>query len=323
MYHKFAKFLPGRMRRGCKDLLVYCGIGIDPDRFLGSVMLIGLGVALAVALNLATLFAYGTDTVLFAFIVSFLAFEIGVYMWLVFRADGKGRFVENILPDVMLLMSMNIRSGMTTDSALLMSAKPEFGPFEKELNKAGKEVFAGKEIKYALLEMTQRIKSKVFERTVRLLIEGIESGGELSNLLKQTAEELQGLRLMKNEVHANVLMYAIFIFFAAGIGAPLLFGISTYLVGTISQQFTALQVADLAQQPVSLGITVATDFLVTFAIISLIITSVFAGLIIGIIKNGEEKTGIKFIPILMIISLAVFFIVRIFVSTAFPITPFY
>jgi len=169
--------------------------------------------------------------------------------------------VENILPDVLLLMAMNIRSGMTTDRALIVTARPEFGLLEKELNRAGKQVLAGKEIKYALLEMTQHIRSKTLESTVRMIIEGIDSGGELSSLLQQTADEIQNSKIVQGEVKANVLMYAIFIFFAAGIGAPLLFGISTYIVSNISQQFAAFHVSGVGQQAVKAAF-VAPGFII-------------------------------------------------------------
>jgi len=212
---------------------------------------------------------------------------------------------------------MNIKSGMTTDRALIMTARPEFGPLKKELANAGKEILAGKPIKHALLGITYHIKSKVLDRTIHLIIEGIESGGELSNLLQQTAEEIQSTKLIQDEIRANVLMYSIFIFFAAGIGAPLLFGISTHLVGTIGQQFSTFQIAGLEQQPITTSIQIKPEFLVTFALLSLTITSLFGGLIIGIVKGGNEKMGVKFIPVLLIISLFVFFAVRAVLGSIF------
>src|SRR3989304_4811849 len=112
-------------------------------------------------------------------------------------------------------------------------------------------------------------------------------------------------------------MYAIFIFFAAGVGAPLLFGISTYLVGSINSQFSVFQTTG-AEQPASLALQISPGFLVNFALIALAVTSFFGGLIIGIVKGGEEKSGLKYIPMLIIISYFVFFGVRAAVSQIFP-----
>jgi flagellar protein FlaJ len=214
---------------------------------------------------------------------------------------------------------MNIKSGMTTDRAFILSARPEFGPLQRELSRAGKEILAGNEIRYALLGMTTRIKSQLFERTIRLILEGIESGGELSSLLQQTAEDIQTTRLVTNEVRSNVLMYAIFIFFAVGFGAPLLFGISTYLVSQISTQFSTFQVVGPTGEAAAAGLKIAPGFLVTFALVALTVSSFFGGLIIGIVKGGSERNGFKFIPLLIVVSFVVFFIVRTTVSTIFPV----
>jgi flagellar protein FlaJ len=248
----------------------------------------------------------------------FLVYEALFYALLALRADGKGRAVEAVLPDALLLMSMNIKSGMTTDRALIMSALTEFGPLEKELNRAGKQLLAGKEIRDALLDITTRIKSKQLDRTIRLIIEGVESGGELSNLLLQTAEDIQNTKLVQNEVKANVMMYMIFIFFAAGIGAPLLFGISTYLVGALSQQFATFQTTG-ASSFVGAGTTrIDPGFLLLFAITSLSMTSFFGSMMMGIIKGGTEKDGLKMIPVMLVVSLSVFFFVRSIVAGILP-----
>lgn len=317
MFEYLGKIYPSPLRRRYKTLMKYCDIDMNPDRFIGMVVTLGLVTSFIVFVGLAIFLSYPINLLFILFLLSFALVEIIGYLWLLLRADAKGKLVEDILPDALLLMSMNIKSGMTTDRALVMSARYEFGPLAKELGRAGKQILAGKEIRYALIDMTTRIKSPLFDRTMRLIVEGIESGGELSSLLRQTAEDIQNTKLVSSEVRSNLLMYAIFIFFAIGFGSPLLFGISTYLVGSIGSQFSAIQMSETSQFSMGL-MNVKPDFLVTFALIELAITSIFGGLIIGVIKGGNEKTGIKFIPILIAISFTVFFIVRTAVSSVFP-----
>jgi archaeal flagellar protein FlaJ len=317
MFRYLSKLFPGRVRKSYKNLLRYCDIDVDHEKFVGILVFIGLVVAAVVSINLVLIFSFvPINWFAIVFVLSYLLSHVIAYTMLVLKADGKGRFVENILPDALLLMAMNIKSGMTTDRALILAARPEFGPLEKELNRAGKQVLAGKPIKYALTEIPYRIRSNTLDRTMRLIIEGIESGGELSNLLQQTSEEIQSTKIVQNEVKANILMYAIFIFFAVAVGAPLLFGVSTYLVGNIGHQSMVWQsVGGGSDTPT---FQISADFLVMFAVLALGITSFFGGLIIGIVKNGDEKSGLKTVPILALISLAVFFIVRIMVSSMLP-----
>ncbi len=318
MYGYVSKILPGRARQNYEDLLGYIDARVDPAKFIGFIMVFGLGVAFAASFNALILFSVSADMFFLLFVSSYALFELAIYLWVSLAADSKGKFVENILPDALHLMSMNMKAGITTERALLMAARPEFGPLEKELSKAGKQVLSGKDIKYALLEIPRRIKSDVLERTIRLIVEGIESGGELSDLLEQTAEDVQNTKLVKSEVQANVLMYAIFIFFAAGIGAPLLFGISTFLVEVMSKQMSQFNLAETGIQGIRIaGLAVNPEFLRLFSFASLAVTSFFGGLVIGIIKKGREKDGVKYIPVLILLSYSVFIFVRSSVSGIF------
>jgi archaeal flagellar protein FlaJ len=312
-----AKIYPAPIRKKYRNLMKYCDIDINHEKFIGTGIVAGLILSLIISTSLKLFTVITLNTFIIIFFAIFFLVQLILYIWLVLRADAKGRFIEEILPDALLLMSMNIKSGMTTDRALIIAARPEFGPLEKALAHAGKEVLAGKEISDALLDLTSTIKSGLFERTVRLIIEGIKSGGELSSLLQQTAEDIQNTKLVQKEVRSNLLMYAIFIFFAVGFGAPMLFSISTYLVATVGTQMSTFQAGD-AGGAAAQTLKVTPAFLTMFALIALVITSIFGGLIIGIIKGGSERAGLKIIPMLMVVSITVFFIVRMFVISIFP-----
>ena len=319
MYHLIARLFPGRIRSKYKSLLSYTDMQMDVEKFIVVSILLGLIASFVISVNIFTIFLLSFNAFILVFLAIFFVLEIVFYLWLILKADAKGRYIENVLPDALMLMAMNLKSGMTTDRALIMAARPEFGPLETELNKTGKQILAGKDIKKAMMDMGSRIKSRVLERTISLLVEGIRSGGELSALLQQIAEEMQTTKAVESEVRANVLMYAIFIFFAAGVGAPLLFGISTYLVGGFSQQISTIHTPDSGAIPISAGaISISPSFLVMFAVLALTITSLFGGLIVGIVKKGEEKAGLKYIPMLLFMSLAIFFLVRAGLGSIFP-----
>jgi len=267
------------------------------------------------------------------FFVLFLFFfgivELVIYTWLSLLADSIAKNCEKVFPEALRLMATNVKAGLTPDKALFASARPEFGAFGLELMRAGKHVIAGSEIKYALMEIPKRIKSKIIDNNLRLIIKGIESGGSLSKLLEETARDIERTRIVSEEVKANVLMYAIFIFFAAGIGAPVLYAISTFLVQVISHQMQTLSFGtDIQAMGGSFGgigggfmsggaITLSSEFLLTYTLLSLIVTSVFGGLIIGLVKTGEEKQGAKFIPVMITVAVVIFFVVRNIVSSVF------
>src|SRR3989338_6908138 len=127
MYRTFAMLYPSKWKKVLSELLVYSDIQIEPDRFLGFVLSFSFLLSLAIGFNFGVLF--------------------------------KVKFIENILPDALQLMASNLRAGFTTDRALLLSARPEFGPLKDEINLVGKEITAGKPIEEALFNMTKRVQS--------------------------------------------------------------------------------------------------------------------------------------------------------------------
>jgi len=317
MYEYITKLLPKRVQNSYKELLRYNGIRISYEKYLGFLLIFGIGISFLAGFGTMILLSLPFSVMLYIIPIIYIIFEIMCYGWLVIAADSKAKLVEGILPDTLQIMSMNLKAGMTTDKALLLSARPEFGKLYDELRKAGKKVLAGTSVREAMIEMPKGIKSKLFENTINLIVEGIERGGELSELLIRTSEDIQNKKILEEETHSSVMMYAIFIIFAVGIGAPLLFGISTFLVEALSKQFTQFTAELPTTAGLKLGqgtIKVSGNFLYLFSLLALGITSFFGGLIIGIVKTGSEKGGLKLVPILLILSFVVFFMVRIFVG---------
>src|SRR3989304_3937684 len=101
-YQRIARLIPSHIADEVRRNLRYVGINIDADKFLGFLLAYGLALSFGVAINLYLFFG-------------------GAYLWLSLRAEGKGRFVEGVLPDALQLIASNIKSGMTTERALFVS----------------------------------------------------------------------------------------------------------------------------------------------------------------------------------------------------------
>lgn len=318
MYRIFTKIMPKKLRSSYIEILKYNNIKINSESFLG--FLIFLGIGLSFGLSFFISYVYHINYFLMV-IGLFLAIEIFIFSFLNLKADNKSKFVENVLPDFLQLMSSNLRAGMTTDRALLLSAREEFGAFQEEINRLGKEISTGKEIDAALIDLSHRIRSEKLEKTVLLLVNGIRSGGQLAELLDQTAYNLRSQKVVEEKIRSNVLMYVIFIFIAVVFGAPLLFGLSTYLVEVLTKNIASIELPEETltssiQMPFSISkVGVSTGFIMNYAIFSLIVTSSLGSLVIGTISKGKAKYGLRFMPIIVIISLVMFFIVRKVVSS--------
>ncbi|MEM5791129.1 MAG: type II secretion system F family protein [Candidatus Aenigmatarchaeota archaeon] len=244
-------------------------------------------------------------------------------MVLIFIADNRANYVEEILPDALQIISSNMRAGLTHDKAILTSARPEFGPLEKELKNAAKETLSGKPLEEALKNMTKRIKSKLLERTISLLLEGLEKGGSITALLDSIALDIRQVRILKREIKSYVMMYGIFIFFAACIGAPLLYSVSIFLVETMGKFGGGIEIEKMPEVGSKLPLgsirisEIRPEFLSLYSYIAIGVTIFFGSLLIGLVQEGTEKAGLRFLPIFLPTGFAVFFISQIAIRAMF------
>ncbi|MDO8647388.1 MAG: type II secretion system F family protein [Candidatus Diapherotrites archaeon] len=322
VYSRISAFIPSGIREAFAKEIDYLGINIESGKFVGFIFSFGLALSLGIALNLQLFYQI-------PFLLSFALFASlfigGIYVWLSITAESKGKFVEKILPDALQLIASNIRSGLTTERALLVSARPEFGPLEEELRKASKRILTGTPIQEALSDIPKRINSKTVEKTIWLVNKGVSSGGQIADVLTQLSDDLREQNSLQDEIRANISIYVMLIFFSAAIGSPIMLGISSFIVQILHKQISGIQTVDTSRisahskSPFS-GIpksSIDPDFVLVFAELSLLVTTIFASMTMGIINTGNEKNGLKYFPALLIVSFGIFLAIRFVLFTMF------
>ena len=315
----FAKLFPTKLRQSYTQLLRYTGVKVNADAYIGRMVLAGILIGFLAAF--ATNYFFTKISIWILWPAYFLLIETIIYVPIMLKVDMHAKEIENILPDALQLMFSNMKSGLTVEQSLLASARPEFGPFEKELNSIGKQVATGKPLEFALLDSTQRVSSEKYRKTMELLASGLRSGGEIAKLLDQASASLKHQKMVDQKVRSNVMMYVIFIFSAICFGAPILFGLSSFLVEVISQIFGQIDIPAAASQKFSMPMVsfsgaegVSKEFVMTYMLSSMTISAIMGGFIIGLISKGKEKYGFRYIPILIIFSIVMFLLVRLAVS---------
>lgn len=293
------------------------GIELSPDKYIKilSIKLIFLSVFLGLGYGLY-LFINGKFNFLRPALligISFLVFHIFFVLKISLNASTRIKKMETIFPDIIQLMSSNLRAGMTVDRAFILSARPEFYPLDREIISAGKDIATGKDITLAFKSMSSKIGSEKIGKTIALIISGMRSGGNISLLLEQTSSNMREKDFLEKRIGSNVLMYVIFIFFAVALGAPLLFGLSSVLVEILIKIIGNLPTDSTATNlPFTLSkISIDPVFIKWFAIVFIFVTDILASLILGLVNKGDEKAGLKFAIPLLIMSYSIFFFVRI------------
>jgi len=242
------------------------------------------------------------------------------FVWIIFRIYldllmfRRKLSVEEVLPDFLQLTSANLRAGMPIDRALWFAVRPRFGVLANEIEDVAKRTLAGEPLSQALLGFAKRYDSQVLLRSVYLLNEGMEAGGDVGDLLNKIAINITDMRRMRKEMAANVMTYVIFISFASMIAAPALFSLSSELL-SIVQSIAGNVAGSTGTQGSGFGLTInISDETIKlshykiFAYLCLTITSGFSAIIVATIKKGNVKEGLEYIPIFIIVTLIVFFI---------------
>jgi flagellar protein FlaJ len=328
IYERAGAIIPRGVRDWLKKEITYSGVSLDAGKFAGFILLESLSIGL-VCLLLANFFLkLGLLYSVAAGIGGFTVIFIGIIYFVDNISESRGKAVEKILPDALQLIASNIKSGLTTERSLFVSARPEFAALSDELRRTSKLIMVGERLERALLTIPNGIKSRVLDRTMWLIAEGIHNGGQVANLLLQLSADLREENALKAEISANISMYFMLIFFSAAFGAPLLFGISSFIVGVLAEQTGHANIPveitqEYGSKSPALGLignsqsNISEEFIVGFSMIDLFITSIFASAVLGIVSTGNEKGGIKFLFPLLVISFILFFIVRIFIKAAF------
>ena len=311
-------------RHKLKFYLERAGLGITPEslskKLFNATVLINLGISAFLIYHFSVTFGITWTTILFSivtlwilvFIILIFILWVFFYIFVDLKIFKRKVTIEDVLPDFLQLTASNIKAGMTIDRALWYAVRPRFGVLAKEIETVAKETMRGEELKIALQKFADKYDSVLLKRSLSLLIEGLEAGGEIGNLLNKIAIHIQENKIMRKEMAANVTTYVIFISVASIAAAPVLFALSGVLIQVISSLGSTLGGASSAATA-SFGISFGgtgiklNDFRI-FAVVSLITTSFFSAMIVATIKSGNAKLGLRNIPMFMVITVALFFI---------------
>ncbi len=271
---------------------------------------------------IALLFTKKWTNALTTTIFTFLLLTFYFFIKASLQKSAKVKMMEFAFPAFLQLMSSNLRAGMTIDRALLISARKEFDPLDKEIMLVGKDIVTGKRIEDALQDMSNRIKSENIQKTLTLITSGILTGGNLAILLEETAANMRERTFVEKRAASNVLMYVIFIFFATAVGSPVLFALSSVLIGVLSNVLATVPDVSAISTSVSVPFTLSKiniplSFVFYFALTFLIVLDVLGSFVLGLVSKGEERAGLRYIIPLISISITVFLSIRTFLNSYF------
>jgi flagellar protein FlaJ len=285
--------LPDRYLVLIQENLIRSGMYVKASDLMTLILLGGLLFGI---LGLVLFLVIGINPII-GLIVGLLTPVVIVFGWLFFSMERRVDTIEQTTPDFLRQIASLLRAGIGIETALEDISKQSGGPLNDELKRAVIEIKIGSTFDEALLSMGERLKSKTLDRTFRMILEGKRVGGSLSDVIETVAEDLRSVLALKRERKANVMMSVMFLIIAAIIAAPFALGMIMIYSGFIESLGKA--------NPLLGSATISASGYI-------IIHSIIAGLLIGIVLYGSARKGIKFSLILAPVAFGIFYAIKTF-----------
>ena len=229
-------------KKKLREYLDKAGIEVKSERI--SKIFFNLAIAVNLIISAYLIYFYSTSLgitwgkvftsmiLLWIFVFVFILFLLWVMFYVIIdlKVFKRKIEIEDVLPDFLQLAASNIKAGMTVDKALWYAVRPRFGVLAKEIESVAKETMSGNDMKESLVKFSSKYDSVVLKRAVYMLIEGIDAGGEIGDLLDKIADNIKEQKIMVKEIGASVTTYTIFISFASIGAAPVLYSLSKALI---------------------------------------------------------------------------------------------
>jgi len=120
--------------------------------------------------------------------------------------------IDAIFPDFVRDLAESRRAGMTFVKAILFSSKGEYGILTPEIKKISQQISWGGSVTDALESFAQRVNTKSIRRTITLIIEASNSGGNVADVLDVAAKDAREIKMLEAERRTNMASYVVVIY---------------------------------------------------------------------------------------------------------------
>ncbi|MCC7569805.1 type II secretion system F family protein [Candidatus Micrarchaeota archaeon] len=254
-------------------------------------------------------FATYANTVLLGILggIIFGFLSLGIMLFnLYHKMSDRTDRVDNSLPDFLMVLSANIKAGMTPFEALKNSSLKEFGPLKEDVDYIITRSMGTISLSESLEMLTRRTMSDNVKNFVNFFNHAIRSGGRIANTLEVAADEMRETKDLRMKLWTALRAHVIFLVFVVIFALPFLLSISSQYILIFESIRGSVDSNDSNTLLINPQINVSIEFINFLSTITIIGTCFLASITIGILKDGKLLQGLKFAPILAIISYGLF-----------------
>jgi flagellar protein FlaJ len=241
---------------------------------------------------------HSTDFFVFAILVG-----IGPAGYLHNRRRNRIQAIDQRLPEFMRDMAESQRTGMTLTQAVITASEGNYGALTPEIKKMAAQIEWGISFDDALRGFAERVDTPLVQRSVSLVIEASQSGGNVQDVLEAAAEDARQIQMIHSERRSGMQIYVMIIYIA--------FAVFLGVIGVLNVKFMPeVAKAVSGAEGVSIGSISFQEFdIQTYRTIffhAAIVQGLGGGFVAGSMQEGKPVAGLKHAFIMTIIGYLVF-----------------
>ena len=107
--------------------------------------------------------------------------------------------IEEMIPDALHHMAVAVRTGLVLESVVQEISEADYGPLSLEFGRVTVEIRRGRPLKDALMAFANRSGSLTIQRSMTMILEGMESGGPIADILDEVSDDMRAVRQIQRE----------------------------------------------------------------------------------------------------------------------------
>lgn len=167
------------------------GFGVKDFLIIQSFFVLGIPFIMTV---IGVINEYKTISI---FLISFIFVSIGIIipsLILNSKISERRKGIQLSLPDVLDLLTVSVEAGLAFDGALSKVVEKMPGAISQEFEKVLQEIKVGKERKYALKDMAERLNVQELSTFIGSIIQADQLGVSIGNVLRIQSEQMREKR---------------------------------------------------------------------------------------------------------------------------------
>ncbi len=216
--------------------------------------------------------------------------------------------IEEAFPNVLKQLADTLKAGGTYEFGLREITESDYGPITREIKLVLRRMEEGQNLDKSLQLMSENIDSRLVKRTLTIIIDALKSGGGLSEILDDIADDMRSLHRIQIERKSKTTMQMLFLVTAGAVVGPAIMGFTTTVLEfliTTAANTQAIQQAVIDQ-------SLQAKQIITFLLaLYIVIEVIAASLLLGLMRDGQAKKSIIYIPILLFVGMFLFYASKI------------